>query len=219
MIATSPGPATLRALLQDTFENGATVEPADVRAARREALLARFRAVDEDLAALSRSRERVLAALPAERRAGWLGGVQAALSVRLGVARRSSRIMLEPLRSLFAPNPAAWSLVPAHALSLRGNPAPARVETTDGRMSVAIDDSGESRRIIATIRDVPETFAAPVLLIVAGDGSVIAEVEPEVLIEASRRRLRYAAELPPGEYDLFLGNPRASALGGGGAAR
>jgi hypothetical protein len=182
----------------------------------------------EELRAADPARRSVLAALaalPAERRRGWLLGVQSAVKVVVGEARRGSRILVEAARDLLPTAPDAWAFA---AAGLHGAAKPAfelmsasvegpHVESVGQAgavaRSMAVDDSGSEPRILAGIDNFPADARPPVLLIVedtpAADAARVIELDAEVTSrDAKGLRLSYSAALPAGAYYVFFGNPR-----------
>jgi hypothetical protein len=204
-----------------------------------EAQVTKLRARVDRLRAAMPARRQVAAALeslPAERRQGWLEGVQSAVKIVLGKAGRSSRILADAARDLLPSAPGSWEFPAAAAAAFELMAAPpdegkeaAKVEsldeTTAMSRSLAIEDEAAAPRLFATIRNFPADSPPPVLLIVeeageAGGALVIEidpEIDPEIAAEAGgadghpRRRLRYEALLPRGAYYAFFGNPRTRA--------
>jgi hypothetical protein len=191
-----------------------------------EAEMAKLRAGVERLRAAQPARRSIasaIASLPAERRQGWLEGVQSAVKLVLGEAARSSRILVDAARDLLPAASGSWAFAPAMSA---GGPAfelmaatAASVESLDeaAKMSrsLVIDDAAAKPRLSATIRNFPADQPPPVLLIVEerGDasGGRTFEVDPQVTAEGSDeqgRYLRYEAVLPSGVYYAFFGNPR-----------
>ncbi len=199
-----------------------TTAETDAAARRLRERFAAMRAV----AAARRHVAAAVATLPPHRRAGWLSGAQAALGIVLGEARRGSRIIAEAARDLLPRAPDAWMFEPGALAATRGGAVDARRADSDlasgmPPLSITLDDSGDLRRVIATIREFPADRPPPVLLIIADTSEddhgampdateVAAEILPErgTDIDAARQRLRYEAVLPPGRYSIFLGNPR-----------
>jgi hypothetical protein len=221
--------AQLGALLDEAVEERApsvsfTPEEIDAKAA---ALRARFARITEAAEARRRLARALEAGLAPERRAGWASsGALAALRVVLSRARRSSRILTEAAREFLPRAPGAWDFVGAEAAAARGatteaSRADAGTDPGGPAVTVIADDTGAERRILATVRRFPAGRPAPVLLVVEGPAGGAAprvlEVDAEELPEpdpaaaAGLRRLRYEVTLPPGEYDVFLGNPRPAA--------
>jgi hypothetical protein len=169
-----------------------------------------------------------LGALPAERRKGWLEGVQSAVKVVAGEAKRSSRILVDAARDLLPAAPFSWSFTaaglpgamkPAFELMSASVEGPQVTSVEQGgaiARSVAVDDSGSEPRILASIDNFPVGERAPVLLIVedapAAREPLVVELDAEVSAEpgpdAKGLRLTYAAALPAGAYYVFFGNPR-----------
>jgi hypothetical protein len=181
-------------------------------------LRAGFARIQENVAV----RQRVVAAiegLPAGRRAGWLEGVQSAVKVVLGEARRTSRILVDAARGLLPPASNGWAFAPAAVATTRsGETVATRADSVDATSAISrrviVDDAAAEPRVLATINNYPADAAPPMLLIVAEDGNRAVEVDPEVETDRAdgagtpRRRLRYEAVLPSGAYYLFFGNPR-----------
>ena len=190
--------------------------------AAAERLRAGFMRIQETAAA----RSRVVAALetlPGARRAGWLSGVQSALKVVLGEARRTSQVLTEAASGLLPATPDAWSFAPAVAGATRSLAGEAmRADSVDPASgvtaSVIVDDAGPERRVLARIENYPADRAPVVLLVVAADeqgaAASVREVDPEVGTDGAdeagrpRHQLRYEAVLPAGPYFVFFGNPR-----------
>jgi hypothetical protein len=172
------------------------------------------------------ARSRVVAALetlPAPRRAGWLFGVQSALKVVLGEARRTSQVLTDAASGLLPAAPDAWNFAPAIVEVTRSPAGDAmRADSVDPESgvtaSVIVDDAGPERRVLARLENYPADRAPVVLLVIAADeqGAVasVREVDPEVGADRAdevgrpRRQLRYEAVLPAGSYFIFFGNPR-----------
>jgi hypothetical protein len=172
------------------------------------------------------ARSRVVAALetlPVQRRAGWRSGVQSALKVVLGEARRTSQVLTEAAGGLLPAASGAWSFAPAMAAATRSAAGGAmRADSVDHASgvtaSVIVDDAGPERRVLARLENYPADRAPVVLLVIAADDQGAAasarEVDPEVGADRAdeagrqRRQLRYEAVLPAGPYFIFFGNPR-----------
>jgi hypothetical protein len=181
-------------------------------------LRAGFARIRENVAA----RQRVVAAiegLPASRRTGWLEGVQSAVKIVLGEARRTSRILVDAASDLLPPASNGWAFAPAAVATTRsGETVATRADSVDAVSAISrrviVDDAAAEPRVLATINNYPADAAPPVLLIVAEDGNRVVEVDPEIETDRSdgagtaRRQLRYEAVLPSGAYYLFFGNPR-----------
>jgi hypothetical protein len=187
----------------------------DVEADKLRAGFARIR---ENVAA----RQRVVAAiegLPASRRTGWLEGVQSAVKIVLGEARRTSRILVDAASDLLPSASNGWAFAPVAVATTRsGETVATRADSVDAVSAISrrviVDDTAAEPRVLATINNYPADAAPPVLLIVAEDGNRVVEVDPEIETDRSdgagtaRRQLRYEAVLPSGAYYLFFGNPR-----------
>jgi hypothetical protein len=219
-----PRPSDLASLINAVLDERAesvsfSEREIDAEAAKLRAGLARVR---ESVAA----RQRITGAiedLPAERRGGWLEGVQAAIKIVLGETRRTSRIMVDAASGLMPPAPEAWTFAAAAGMTTRsGDTATTKAESIDEASAVSrtviVDDAASEPRVLATIANYPVGTPPPVLLIVPEDGdrgdlSVI-EIDPEIELTRSQDadgghcRLRYEAALPSGAYYLFFGNPR-----------
>lgn len=172
------------------------------------------------------ARGRVVAALetlPGSRRAGWFSGVQSALKIVLGEARRTSYILTEAAGELLPAASGTWSFAPAMAAATRSAAGEAmRADSVDPASgvtaSVIVDDAGPERRLLARLENYPADRAPVVLLVIAADeqGAVASarEVDPEVGADHAdaggrlRHQLRYEAVLPAGPYFVFFGNPR-----------
>jgi len=180
-------------------------------------LRARFAAEDAAIAGKARVAA-ALQRLPAERRAGWLAGAAAALSVTLAELRRGSRLLLEAGRELLPVVPAGWELVPAGSGTVRGEAAGSAIAIGgDGEtLRLIADDAGSERRILVTLSGGNAETPVPVLLVIGDDPAAEPlEFDPEIeTVPGGSRTLRYEAVLPPGLYHVFLGNSRASAAGG-----
>jgi hypothetical protein len=181
-------------------------------------LRAAFSRVDQ-VATARRQIATAMESLPAERRQGWLAGVQSAIKVVLGKASKSSRLVLEAAQGLLPTQADAWSFAPIGAEATRGDVAPTRLESADAASGVTrtvlVDDGGDASRVLATIRNFPAQSSPPVLLIVEeqeGRGVTrVMEIDPEITGRSSTGEtlnLRYEAELPAGAYFAFFGNPR-----------
>jgi hypothetical protein len=157
--------------------------------------------------------DRVLAALPAARRRGWLAGARGALQLLVGRSRETSRILVEAARDLLPADPGSWRFVePAAARGGIGEPG-LHVFST-GRTgvppaSVTIEQTGQQSRLAVTIADFPPDEPPPVLLLVPVGPQRGQPVEVDAQISGVLlRRLHYERAMPPGEYLVFLGNPR-----------
>jgi chemotaxis response regulator CheB len=195
----------------------------------------RLGAMQESAAARRRIAQAV-AALPAERRQGWLEGVQAALKVVFGEAARSSRILVDAARDFLPFDPGGWRFTSGTALDgqvfaqfrpedYSETAIPSAPEDDRARaesipragaspVTVIAEDTGGARRVLATIRDFPADQPAPVLLIIEdtadNDRPLTVEVDPQSApMPGGLRCLTYEAALPPGAYLVFLGNPRS----------
>lgn len=205
---------TLRTLTREALEARAPLLPPEAVAARTAALMVAMARIDHETSTasppdrdLTTTRDRVLAGLPPARQAGWRADLLAILDVTIGVLARGSWIMPD-LASPFAAQPIAWRLDPVPPGLTRSAAGTMRAATADGRMTALLDDAGAERRIVVTIRDADDR-APPVMLLVAATGTPDAvEIDPEIIIEAGSRRLRYEALVEPGAYHVAFGNPR-----------
>jgi hypothetical protein len=204
---------TLRQAMQDALQPGSEELNFSEDHINRKAaeLTLRFDAVDAEFAA----REQLalaLAQLPEARLQGWMAGVRAAVSVTLAEARRGSRLVREAVLDWLPAAPDAWNLAPAPAGAVRGaNVSQMNATGPAGALQVAADDAGTLRRILVTISGFPSDEPPPVLLVVSGLDSAPASREVDAESAASAGAgvtLRYQVTLPPGQYQIFLGNPR-----------
>ncbi len=178
--------------------------------ARAGALRRRFDEVDAGIAPRN-NWAAALAKLPEDRRAGWLTGVQAAVSVSISAARRGSALLRDAALDMLPAAANRWDLAPAFSGAVRGAAA-RQLEATGpaGRLSITTDDAGAIRRILVTIAAFPAAAPVPVVLVVATGTAEPQEFNPEVEADAAgTQTLRYLVTLPPGPYQLFIGNPRS----------
>ena len=145
-----------------------------------------------------------VALLDPARRGGWLDRLAASLRIVVGAAPSSSSIEVG--------SGELWRFAESTAGTVRGAAGEARLDAAlpDGATAVIIvDDLGETRRILATIRKFPKAEPAPVMLLIGADGAPI-EIDPEIALDRSgdTSTLRYEALVPPGEVAVCWGNPR-----------
>jgi hypothetical protein len=214
-MSASPTPRkTLRTLTREALEARTPPLPPEAVAVRTAALLVAMARIDQETQATSppdrevaATRDLVLAGLPLARQAGWRAALLAVMDVTIGVLARSSRI-LPVLSSPFATQAIAWRLAPVPPGLTRSAAGTMRAATADGRMTALLDDVGAERRIIVMIH-VADDQAPPIMLLVGATGTPDAiEIDPEIIIEAGCRRLRYEALVEPGAYHVAFGNPR-----------
>ncbi len=206
---------TWRDLLRMTLET--RIPALDPRALqRRQAdLQTRFAAIDAELAIARARRDQALARLPADRRSGWHQAVLTAVVIRLGAQRGQSAILPEDAGLPFQraadgvwlqPQPAA---ITRSIATSRGGIA--RAQSAEGRITLILDDTGVTPRILLTLQPITPALAPPVLLAIPSDPAQRpVEIDAEPIPDPDGIRLRFEAILPPGTYDLILGNPRAT---------
>lgn len=177
---------------------------------RRQAELQdRFVQIDAELTEAHARRDRALARLPADRRAGWLSAVITAIAIKLGDQRGRSVILGEDQTLPFPRTVNGVFLHPELPATTRAVSAVARARSPEGRISLILDDTGAQPRILLTILPLAPEAAPPVLLAISADpAQAPMEIDAETIPDPAGPRLRYEAALPPGTYDLVLGNPR-----------
>ena len=197
---------TVEALLYEALE--AKSEPVLYAPAALDAKADRLVRRYAELRAAAAFRERLAGALlDPIRRSGWLDGVAAALKIIVGAVPNSSRILVE---AAFGAEP--WNFAAAAAGALRGAGDEARIDAalpTGAAADIVIDDLGDERRILATIRKFPAAAPPPVMLLIGADAGPV-EIDPDIQPDRTgTATLRYEALVPSGEFSVFWGNPRS----------
>ncbi len=155
-------------------------------------------------AALKQRVASAVALLDPARRGGWADRLAATLRVVVGAAPSSSTIEVGGSE--------LWRFADSAAGAVRGAAAEARLDAVlpgAATATIIVDDLGETRRILATIRKFPNAEPTPVMLLIGADGAPV-EIDAEAAPDRSgdTQTLRYEALVPPGEFSVCWGNPR-----------
>ena len=175
------GPKKLRDLVQEVFDEraqAASLSPEEIEAGVVE-LRRLFREIRERATTHRLVYEAVLRPGAYRLRFGNL-----TFRVILGMARQTSRVVVDAARDLLTADPGAW--VP---LVTRGAENPSQIGITQGSASgtVTADDAGEEPRVLVEIHDFPAEQSVPVMELSEetaepGSGDLI-RVDPEILPE------------------------------------
>ncbi|HVJ52647.1 MAG TPA: hypothetical protein VM689_09310 [Aliidongia sp.] len=137
--------------------------------------------------------------------------IAAALRIVVGAVPNSSRILAD---AVLGPEP--WQFAADAAGAVRGAGEAARIDAVlpaGATASIIVDDLGDERRILATIRNFPAAAPPPLMLLVDDQSAEAAiEIAPDSAPgPAGTVTLRYEALVPPGEFSAYWGDPGASA--------